>query len=232
MMLFVLVNDGTAASPLTSQVTPEWLAQCAGACAVQLNRDVAAEWGGSYSVRVGEPGAAVAHGEIVFSLVDSLPDAPGAIAYHDVDGNDVPVAFLALQTCSTLDDVSTGISHELCETAGDPTCNTWSDNGAGSEFAQELCDAVEAFGYEIEGVLVSDFVLRAFFGPTAPGPYHFMASTGSADLPRPYATAANGYQITRTSGGQETQVSGDVRPLRAAKVKHWSSRVARRGART
>lgn len=231
MMLFVLVMEATAASPLTPQVTPEWLSKCAAACMVQLNRDVAAEWGGSYSVRVGTSKAAVARGEIVFSIVDSLPNAPGAIAYHDIDGNAVPVAFLALSTCNTLADVSTAISHELCETAGDPDCNTWADGGQGSEFAQELCDSVEAFAYDIQGIMVSDFAMRAFFAPTSPGYYHYMATLGDADLAGPLTTAQGGYQITRLVTGQVTQVQGTIRAMHKAHKAHWSSRTYRRGAR-
>jgi hypothetical protein len=230
MMLFVLVMEATSASPLTPEVTPQWLDDCAGACMVQLNRDVAAEWGGAYSVRRGTA-QDVAPGEIVLSIVDSLPNDPNAIAYHDVNGQAVPVAFLGLQTCSTLADASTAISHELCETAVDPECNTWSDDGGGQEFAQEACDAVESFSYDIGGIRVSDFVLRAFFAPSSGGPYHYLGSTGSADLARPYATARGGYQITRASGGTVTQVQGEMRPMRKAHAVHWSSRTFRRRAR-
>lgn len=118
MTRWVLIQEATA-SPLVAQVTPAWLARCAAACLIQLNRDVSAEWGGAFEVRAAMSGTDIAAGERVFSIVDSLPDAPGAIAYHDVDGNGAEVAFLALSTCNSLDDVSTAISHELCEAAGD-----------------------------------------------------------------------------------------------------------------
>jgi hypothetical protein len=229
-MLFTLIMEGTAASPLTPQVTPAWLAKCAAAVEVQLNRDVAAEWGGAYSVRPGSK-TDVAKGGIAFGLVDALTAAPGDVAYHDVDGNAVPFALLALQTCSTLDDVSIGVSHECCETAGDPACNTWSDNGGGLEYAQELCDSVEALSYAIDGIHISDFVTRAFFAPQSRGAYHYLASVGEADLAGPYATAPNGYQLQRPSGGQVVQVTGSMRAMRATHAKHFSSRTYRRGAR-
>jgi hypothetical protein len=225
---FVLVDESTSASALKSQVTPDWLASVAAATTVQLDRDVSPNWGGEYSVRVGVAGS-IAAGEIVFALVDVLPAAPGAIAYHDVDGNARPVAFLALSTCSTLDDVSIAISHEVCETAGDPGCNLWADDGSGAEWARELCDAVESSSYDIQGVRVSDFVLPSFFEANARGPYSYVESTtGSAIIPAPFRTASGGYQITRTDSGQETQVNGRVRPHRADKLSHWSSRAARR----
>ena len=227
-MNFVLINEGTAAVPLTAQVTQAWLDRVASSCTVQLDRDVSPSWGGSYSVRAGVAGS-IAPGEIVFAIVDVLPGAPGAIAYHDVDGNAAPVAYLALSTCSTLDDVSIAISHELCETAGDAGCNLWADDGRGTEWARELCDAVESSSYEIDGVRVSDFVLPAFFVTNAHGPYSYTESVGG---PRaalvPFGTAPGGYQIKRDSTGQTVQVNGTRHPMRAAKTAHWSSRFARR----
>lgn len=240
----VIIIEATT-SPLIPQVTAAWLARCAQACATQLNRDVAPIWGGgSWGVRVGSGPTDVHPGEMVFSIVDQLPDAPGAVAYHDVAGAAVPVAFLALATCQTLDDVSTAISHELCETAGDEACNLWADDGAGHEWARELCDAVESGWYNVdlgEGqspIKVSDFLLPAFFAPGATGPLSFVASTSpaSASFPSaPFATAAGGYQLQRSSGAGETQVTADSASRRGALARarkhHWSSRPARRGLR-
>lgn len=229
-MQFVLVNEGSQA-PLTAQVTEAWLAQVAASCTIQLNRDVSPAWGGSYAVRAGMA-SQIAPGEVVFSMLDALPNAPGAVAYHDVNGQAVPVAYLGLATCSTLDDVSVAISHELCETAGDAGCNLWADTGQAREFARELCDAVEGYSYDIAGVKVSDFVLPSFFVPNAPGPYSYTESVGGMRVVSgPFATAMGGYQITRDASGTETQVHGIVRAFRADKLAHWSSRAARRGSK-
>jgi hypothetical protein len=175
---------------------------------------------------------------MVFSIVDALPDAPGAIAYHDTAGNDVPVAFLALSTCNTLDDVSTAISHELCETAGDASCDLWVDDGNGTEWARELCDAVESNSYGIDlqdgitPIQVSDFVLPAFFGPRDPGPYCY---TQALSLPAkgypqgPFQTAVGGYQIKRDAGQNVSQVQGIMSARRFAAAYRKLSRTARRG---
>lgn len=222
-------------SPLVSQVTPSWLQQCAAACLLQLENDIAPVYGGTYELRVGSSNTDIQTGEMVFAIVDALPDEPGAIAYHDVDGGDVPVAYLALSTCNTLDDVSTAISHELCETAGDVSCDLWADDGQGSEWARELCDAVESNAYEINGIAMSDFLLPGFFGPHDLGPYSFLQANPSmtgrlVSFPdAPFQTAQGGYQIKRTAGTNEVQ--GKVPAHRLAKVKHWSSRSYRRGAR-
>lgn len=231
-MRFVLINEGQKA-PLAVQVVPAWLDLVAAACTIQLNRDVATAWGGQYEVRLGLGPTDLAPGEIAFGLIDSLPNAPGAIAYHDVAGNAAPFALLGLDTCSTLDDVSSAISHELCETAGDPDCNAWRDDGQGKEWAQELCDAVEATSYRINGILVSDFLLPAFFEAQAPAPYCYTQALGlpGAYPVAPFATAAGGYQVVRSAGVGETHVDGAVRALRVAKVRSSSSRVYRRGGR-
>lgn len=248
MGLCCVIIQEAATSPLVAQVTPAWLARCASAVQTQLSRDVAPIYGGTYGIRVGSGPTDVLPGEMVFSIVDSLPDAPGAVAYHDVNGTEVPVALLALSTCSTLDDVSTAISHEMCETAGDAQCDLWADDGNGSEWARELCDAVESNSYPVDmgdggpPIAVSDFLLPAFFGTGAPAPYNYMASISppQGNPPSaPFATAGGGYQIKRDSGANETQVQGHrkarlegtPRSIRAAKVAHWSSRVSRRGVK-
>jgi hypothetical protein len=212
-------------------VTPGWLGQVAESCTVYLDRDVSSAWGGNYSVRVGEGPTDLMSGEYAFALLDSLPDAPGAIAYHSVDGNDVPVLLVGLDQCATLDDLSIAISHELAETAGDESINAWRDDGAGYEWAQELCDAVQARGYAIDNIKVSDFVLPAFFGPGHAGPYTHCGRTGSLmDLPGPFSTAVGGYQIRRASGGGQESIWGDL-GIRAQRARHWGSRTFQRGVR-
>lgn len=60
-------------------------------------------------------------------------------------------------------------SHELLEMLGDPDINLTAlvqdSNESGTLYAYETCDACEddSFGYEINGVLVSDFVYPSWF---------------------------------------------------------------------
>jgi hypothetical protein len=240
-MKVVIINEATS-SPIVGQVTVPWLNEVAGACEAQLNGEVARSWAnGALAMRVGRDSTDVQPGEMVFAILDALPDAPGAIAYHDVNGNDVPTAFLALSTCNTLDDVSTAMSHEFCETAGDWACNIWADSGQGKEYARELCDACESNWYTRPGssIKLSDFLLPVFFEPGSTEPFTFVqhragdtafvTGSGVAGYPSaPFATAPGGYQIERNSGTGEASVQGEIRPVRAAKVAHFSSRVSRR----
>jgi hypothetical protein len=231
-LLFVLVDESTVTDArYGGQLTTAVVGAMAAALTTQLNRDVAPAWGGSYGVRVGKSGKALAKGEIACAIVDDLPDAPGAIAYHDVDGSEVPTIFLARRQCNSLlsgpDSVSSAMSHELCETVGDPFCNEWADDGQGHEYAKELCDAVQETGYVIGDVAVSNFLLPAFFAPGASGPYDFLGTAAVA----PFHTAPGGYQIVRPAGGAATQVLGRLRDERLAKKRHPTSRTYRRGAR-
>jgi hypothetical protein len=209
----VLVNKvDPKTSLLAAQVTADWLTRVAAACQTQLSEDVAPIHGGSFVVSA----AALANeGESEFDIDWQLLNAPGAEAYHDWQTGKV-VAFEALSTCATLDDVSKGISHELCEILGDPGCNQWVDDGQGGEYARELCDACQDSSYVIDGVAVSNFLLPTFFEPNAKGPFSFLGTKGTDVITAPFATAPGGYQIRRDPGTGETQVTGQILTRRPA----------------
>lgn len=245
MMRFVLLDEtGGATTADGAALTPALLAEIADACNVFLNRDVSAWWGGNFSVRAGSGAGDIQPGEIVFAILPTLPDAPNAIAYHDVNGNGVAVAFDGITLSDSLmgpgNSLSVAITHELAETAGDAGCNVWADGADGSEYAHELCDAVEAQTYAIDAVAVSNFVLPAFFVPGAAGPYDFMSAgllPGAVGPAKPLATASGGYQIVRSAGTGEHQVqalaTADAHRFsrRAEKRRRPDSRQSRRGLR-
>ncbi len=224
---FALVDETQGATTLDgAALTPAVLSSIASACQVQLNRDVAPETGGGpFLVRVSD-GKDIQPGEIVFAILPALPNAPGAVAYHDVNGKGVPVAYDAITLSDTLtgpgNSLSVAISHELCETAGDPGCNRWADRGDGTEVAVEECDAVESQTYDVGaaaspaapvGVHVSNFVLRAFWQPNAAPPYDFMTSRGI-----PGATAPPGPMQTAPAGGGNYQLVRQTNPQSAQQV--------------
>jgi hypothetical protein len=102
-------------------------------------------------------------------IVDN-PDQAGALGYHEMTAQGTPLgkvfAKLDIQSGNSW---TVTLSHELLEILGDPwidTCIQGSDNNI---YALEVCDAVEAdsLGYEIDGVLLSDFVTPSWFEPTA-----------------------------------------------------------------
>jgi hypothetical protein len=232
---FVLVDNTNGATTADgSALTPDVFNQIAVAATVYLNRDLAMYWGIPIGAQVRtSDGTDIQDGEWVFVILPALPNAPDAVAYHDVNGNGAPVLFDAITLSNTLigsgNSLSVAITHELAETAVDEACNAWRDAGDGTEHAQEACDAVESSDYTIDvngaPVAVSNFVLPAFFNPTHAGPYDKMTLLGA-----PFTTMPGAYQIVRTPGSNEQQITARVE-RRVEKRKHWSSRSYRRGLR-
>ena len=61
------------------------------------------------------------------------------------------------------DKISSAASHELAEMLVDPGSNIWCDDGHGMFYAYEVCDAVEAKYFRVNGLAMSDFVYPTFF---------------------------------------------------------------------
>jgi hypothetical protein len=230
MSPFVLVNECT-----DPNVTPDLLAAIATALDVQANRDAATYWGGNYRVRAATPNNPPDQSEIIAVIVDDLPQDPNAVADHVWQGR--AGIFAARNMCVSLVDgtysLSQALSHEILEALGDEACNEWKDDGAGAEWANELCDPVEAGWYLLPGNIAgSDFVLPAWFEPGALGPYSFIQSQHNDVVPAaPFTIAPGGYALKRTPGSDIIQVTGEIRADRMAKKSHWSARTWRRGWR-
>lgn len=98
-------------------------------------------------------------------------DQAGARGYHDMTSTGLPLGkVFAKSDQQTNSSISVTCSHELLEMLGDPMMDTTvlfqDDAGNVAAFAFEACDACEAdqYGYQIDGVLVSDFVNPSWFG--------------------------------------------------------------------
>lgn len=97
-------------------------------------------------------------------------DQPGALGYHDLNPTGLPLGKIFADT-----DMKDGnqwtvtTSHELLEMLADPDINLNAlmqpDQQTAILYPYEVCDAVEAdqYGYDIDGVLVSDFVYPSYF---------------------------------------------------------------------
>jgi hypothetical protein len=233
-----LLSDAAYGGALT---TPT-LEQIAAALEQQANVHVAPEWGGSYIVRV----AAVAEqGEIPCYILDALPQAPEAAALHDVHGG-VPIVFAARNAFTSFlvgeRSLSEGLSHEVCETIGDPSASIWSDRGDGSSEALELCDRLQGSTYDVDGVTVANFLHRSAFFNFAQGPYDYLSVLQGQQDKTP-----QGYVILRDVGGNERHAEklgffkypeghsvfaeGVIEEHHLAKKGHFTSRSYRRGLR-
>jgi hypothetical protein len=116
-------------------------------------------------------------------------DQAGALGYHqDIKGVPTGKVFAKTDLHYGLS-VSVTLSHEILEMLGDPFAATAVQFSTSTWAAFEVCDAVEAdvLGYTIDGVLVSDFVLPAWFVGGA-GPYSF-----KRHVTRPRTLAKGGY---------------------------------------
>jgi hypothetical protein len=260
---FVLIDASNGATTANGEkLLPEALTKAAAILEVYANRDVAAHWGGAHRVRAGTADA-IQPGEVATVTHDVIPEAPSAIAYHDVNGVGVPTINDAITLSDSLFGVGNSwlvaMAHEIAETIADAACNIWRDDGQGTEYAQEACDAVEAQSYEVtttagDSGYVSNFLTPAFFTPGSLGPYDHMSTVGANDNapPAPFVTPPGGnYQIERSSGTGEHQVQARYTPAlgatltvsltvpfassrahtRLPKREHPSSRSYRRGLR-
>jgi hypothetical protein len=93
-------------------------------------------------------------------------DQAGALAYHDLTNEGLPISKVFVKTIlADKASVSVGATHEICEMAVDPWLNSAYQDPQGVFWAGEVCDPVEddQYGYEIGGILVTDFVTPNWF---------------------------------------------------------------------
>jgi hypothetical protein len=136
---------------------------------MQVHRDFAPAWGIDADLSFVRSGAKPAAGSWWLVILDNS-DVAGALGYHDVTDEGLPLGkvFAASDRQYGLQWTVTA-SHELLEMLADPEINltifVQRDATSGDLYAYEVCDTCEAdqYGYQISGVLVSDFVYPAWF---------------------------------------------------------------------
>ncbi|MCU6433591.1 hypothetical protein LPB67_07350 [Undibacterium sp. Jales W-56] len=162
---------------------------------IQVQRDFAPAWGVDADLRVVPKGKKPAAGEWWLVILDNS-DQAGALGYHDVTKDGLPLGKIFAKTDQTYGQQWSGTaSHELLEMLADPNINltVFEEQTAGGRlYAYEVCDACEAekFGYQINGVLMSDFVYPSWFESfrTSGTQFDFMKKIKS-----PFQLLAGGY---------------------------------------
>lgn len=155
-------------------------------------------------------------------LVDDLPEAPGALGYHDVDKDGLPYSKVAVNpSLQNGSDWLTGaysvlsiIGHEALETIGDPLCNNWVDLDSRTETAREMCDAVEATGRHYRGMDMTNFLMPSWFNPFGTAPFDDLGQ-----LEAPFTMTAGGYILIRTGGKISQSFAEDVPEWRKEVVR-------------
>lgn len=229
-MRFALINETT-----DPQITSTILVGIAEALAVQSQRDVAPWWetvADEFDVfpSLGQVPLNTANQKIsIFHLVDAIPEAPDALAYHTVDSLGRPMLKLGWNAIRAAGgtmikggvSLSSAMSHEAIETRVNPFVRGWEDMNDGvTEVAREACDPVESDSYEVDGVAMSNFVGPRWFSDSE-GPYDFM---GTCKAPFTMSSNGGGYMVLRTGGpaGETKEVFGDkVTPERRAHIQSY-----------
>jgi len=146
--------------------------------------------------------------EIAINFRDNIPEAPGALAFHQVV-NGVPDIEIGTDLFSNIsedgDGLLSGVSHELLELFGDAGANGWKDrqNGDGLLDAEELCDKVQNSGYKSSnGGYVSNFLLPTAFIPGSSGPWDYLG------VMKTQYDYSNGYEIVASEPAKVSQFSG------------------------
>lgn len=135
----------------------------------QVSRDFAPAWRADATLTFVPKGDQPQPGTWWLSVLDNS-DQAGALGYHDLTPDGLPLgkAFAGSDKQYGFQWTVT-LSHELLEMLADPDMNlTVFDQPSattGRLYAYEICDPCEAdqYGYDINGVLVSDFVHPAWF---------------------------------------------------------------------
>lgn len=131
----------------------------------QISQHFYPAWGVNAHLAFVPKGGKPAKGHWWMAILDNSDEA-GALGYHDLTSEGLPIGkvFAATDKQYGLSWTVT-LSHELCEMLADPDINLAAQVGDTTFYAYETADAVEAdeMGYEIDGVLVSDFVTPEWF---------------------------------------------------------------------
>jgi len=163
------------------KVTDEELQTAIRAINRQIAEDFVPYWSMAATLRLegrsaAQPDSAQAadmRGEAVIYLWDEA-DVEGALGYHFQNNRGIPFGFVFTSVAEQLgEDWSATLSHEALELLGDPETNLLvigphPDPAQDREvfFWFEMCDAVQAEIYEIEGIKVSNFLLPLYFTGT------------------------------------------------------------------
>jgi hypothetical protein len=200
----------------------------------QVTNDFRPVWGTDAELKMVPQGTQAPAGTWELVILDDS-DQAGALGYHDLTQDGLPLGkIFAASDLKAGTSWSVTASHELLEMLADPNINltafVQNANTAGTLYAYEVCDACEddSFGYQINNILVSDFVYPAWF--------ESFRAQGSTPFDRmnkiqsPLQLLPGGYigvfSVTDGSGWQ--QQTAEKIPLNLRQRGHVGSRRERR----
>jgi hypothetical protein len=110
-------------------------------------------------------------GDAIIYLWDRI-DVAGVLGYHAENNQGIPYSFVLMELSAQLGEPwSVTLSHEALEVIGDANVNQFAagphpdpnERGRMVFHWYEMCDAVQAESYDVDGIRVSDFVLPLYF---------------------------------------------------------------------
>lgn len=210
-----------------SGASPDELANEARAHSIQLARDFGPIWNVTASCRVQTPDHPLQDWEWPHYMHDepTKTDPNGALAYHDrmPDGRPVSNTFRGL-TKRYGDAPSQSAGHENLEMIIDEMLNEGCQDENGTWWAKEVCDPCEQIGYEIECVMMTDFVRPEWFARSKLGEpsYNFLGT-----IDQPFGVLDGGYaqKFDPQSGWQQV---GMMRGARSELARLGLSRGSKR----
>lgn len=162
---------------LSTVVSDVAVRNAVAALQIQLDRDWLPQWGTTANLLFYTRTQTIPANYWPLYIQDTA-DISGALGYHTETASGRPFGRVFVKTAAQYGyNWTVTLSHELLEMMADPFVNltvfSQTSNKTGKLYAFEVCDAVEAdaYGYLINGVLVSDFVYPSWFDPyqRAPG---------------------------------------------------------------
>jgi hypothetical protein len=184
----------------------------------QVTNDFLPVWGADAELGIVPKGTQPPSGSWWLVVLDDS-DQANALGYHDLTTEGLPIGkVFAASDLKAGTSWTVTASHELLEMLGDPNINltvfVQNSNTAGILYAYEVCDACEddSLGYQVDNVLVSDFVYPAWFeGFRAEGSTQFDRMN---KIQNPFQLLVNGYigifNVNSGSGWQ--QQTAEKRP--------------------
>jgi hypothetical protein len=191
------------------QLTDEEVQQASRAINRQIAEDFEPYWSLGATVRLeGETGSqptpqdpADMRGDAVLYLWN-MTDVPGALGYHDRNNNGIPFGVVFTELSEQVGESWTvTLSHEALELIADPEVNLLVAGPHPGDPTKEvfhwyeMCDAVQAETYKIDGVEVSNFVLPLYFtgGEEGGGRNDFLGRAHQGKTLQSYGINPGGY---------------------------------------
>jgi hypothetical protein len=231
------------------KITDEALQHAIRAINRQIDEDFAPYWSLGATLRLegrssktpGRQSLADLRGDAILYLWDKV-NVEDALGYHDTNNRGIPYGFVFTELAKQLKESWTvTLSHEAIELIGDPEVNLLvagphpSKPKADVFYWYELCDAVQAETYKIDGIEVSNFLLPLYFtgGDETGGRNDFLGQAHNGKTLQSFGVNPGGYigYFNPASGEHETFAQrGDKKAAQRLAVKQ-KAQGARRSVR-